>query len=282
MGSIPIVKLDTFRGEIRVEPSESGRVELVLAASTPGIEPDAWLRNIEVKSTPFGAGLVISVANTGGEVEFGLSEKSDRSLALTLRVPQVSNLDIRARQGSIEIGNDFEGRTRARLERGSVFVGRTKGSVVAQTEMGTISVARVSGDLTATTRSGNIFVGSVFGWAELHTESGDIEISNTLGGIDAVANAGSVQVGVEQSLAKNSRIEANVGDITLSLNPRSQMALDARARWGSVQTGIPFEVDEGLQNEARIQGSLNGGGPLLALSSHGGNVKIKPAHRFEF
>jgi len=40
--------------------------------------------------------------------------------------PEVVNLDIRAREASIERGDDFEGQIRARLERGDVLIGRTE------------------------------------------------------------------------------------------------------------------------------------------------------------
>jgi DUF4097 and DUF4098 domain-containing protein YvlB len=278
VGAIPIVKLNTCRGEIRVEPSDSGRVELLMNATTKGSESSSWLKNIQIKVTPIGAGLVISVINTSAGVEFGLGEIPELSLQLTLRAPQVSSLDIQAHQGSIEVGNDFEGRMRVRLDGGNVFIGRTKGSVLAYTGSGTISVARTTGNLTATTRKGNIFVGTVFGWAELRADSGDIEISNTLGGIDAVAQAGSVKVGVESSLERDSRVEANAGNIELSLNPASGMELQAQARRGRVHSEIPFELSEKRVEGGRIHGRLNGGGVLLALSTRGGNVKIKSAY----
>lgn len=282
VGDIPIVKLDTYRGDILVEQSESGRVELIMKASAPDEKATDWLENIEVKSTPFGAGRVISIVNTRTGVEFGVGEMPMRSVELTLRVPQVSNLDIRARQGSIEIGHGFEGQMRARIENGNVFVGRTKGSVVVQTEVGDISVARATGNLTATSKSGNLFIGTVLGWAQLPSDSGDIEVTNTWGGVDVVAAAGAVKIGVDATLLRDSRVEARAGGIVLGLNPESVVEIDARAIRGEVDSEISFETTAFNRSDRELRGSLNGGGALIALVSSGGDVDINSVPVFKF
>jgi len=190
VGDIPIVKVDTYRGDLFVEPSDSGRVELIVTASSSDAEAEDWLNDIRVKTTPFGAGLVISVVNTRTDLESGLDEISSRSVELRLLVPRVANLDIRASEGSIEIGDNFEGQMRARLDRGNVIIGRTKGSVIARTEVGNISIGGTTGNLTASTRSGNLVVGTVLGWAQLRSDRGGIEITHTGNGFELAAEAG--------------------------------------------------------------------------------------------
>lgn len=201
VGDKPIVKVDTYRGDIVIEASDSGRVELVVTASSSDAQADDWLNSIRVKTTPFGAGMVISVVNTRTGEEYGVGEIPQRSVELRLRVPHVASLDIRAREGSIEIGDNFEGQLRARLDRGGVFIGRTKGSVVAHTKEGNISVAGTTGNLTASSQDGNLLIGTVLGWAQLRSESGDIEITHSAKEIDRAVEADGTVVAVQTLFA---------------------------------------------------------------------------------
>ena len=56
VGDAPIIKVEAFKGTIRVEPAESGKVELSLEAQASGRNAERWLERLTVKASPFGGG----------------------------------------------------------------------------------------------------------------------------------------------------------------------------------------------------------------------------------
>jgi DUF4097 and DUF4098 domain-containing protein YvlB len=274
VGDAPIVKVETFHGSIRVERSESGRVELGLRAQASGQRAENWLNQIEVQASPFGAGLVVQVKQRGWSVEFGSGEASRRELDLVLRVPARCNLDLKSDLGRIEVADDIEGNMRARLSTGDIYFGRVIGSVTAVTRSGDLIIARTSGDLNARSHFGNLHIGTIMGWAELRADHGNIDVANSYGGLSAESVKGDIKAGMSRQITADTRLKASVGDVWVDLDPESALQVAAVSSWGQVHSALDFE-SAAERTDTQLQGSLNGGGPMLSLEAEGGDVRIK-------
>ncbi|GAB5558635.1 MAG: hypothetical protein SynsKO_02820 [Synoicihabitans sp.] len=276
VGDHPIIKVETFRGEIRVVPSESGKVSFALKASAGGPNAEGWLEQISVSTQPFGAGMVVSVKRQGLGLELTPERQPRRDIELVLEVPMVCSLDLKSELGRIEVADGIQGHLRARSSRGDVFFGHVGGSVKIETGSGVINVERVEGDLLAQNAFGDIHVGTVKGKADLTAEHGSIEILSSLGGMMAKAVKGNVQAGISRFVADDTSIHAIAGDVLVRVDPASSLTVDARSSWGKVRSSLDVDASGKKARRSRLSGILNGGGPLLALKASGGNVHIQP------
>ena len=68
------------------------------------------------------------------------------------------------------------------------------------------------------------------------------------------------------------------GGITLTLIPDIAVDLEAKTSGGHVSTD--FEVESTIQGKVpknRLEGRINGGGPLLKLRTSGGSIRLQKA-----
>jgi hypothetical protein len=274
VGDAPIIKVNTFNGSIRVERADAGRVQLDLQAQASGENADRWLEKISVKANPFGAGLVVSVQQTGSGVEFGSGVAPQRQLDLVLRVPPQCSLDLTSEAGTIEVDDDLQGNMRVRVSTGTIALGRVLGSVTAITGSGDLVIARTTGDLIARSHHGNLQIGTVMGWAELRADHGSIDVVNSFGGMLAESVRGDIKAGMSRQVSANSHLHASAGDVIVGVDPESSLNVNATSSWGRVRSALEWEVVSGKSTKKRLQGERNGGGALLALKASGGNVKI--------
>lgn len=274
VGDAPIIKVEAFKGTIKVERSESGRVQMDLIARASGEKAEAWVDRINVKANPFGAGLVVSVKPKGWGVEFGSGVSPLRDVEMVLRVPARCNLDLKSEVGSIEVADDIQGNMRARVATGDIYFGRVNGSVTAVTQSGDLVISRASGDLEARSYYGNLRVGTVLGWADLKADHGNIEVVNSFGGLTAEALRGDIKAGMGRKVVADTMLKAGVGDVEVDIDPDSPLTIDAGSSWGRISSAVEWEVSSGKSSKTRLVGDRNGGGPVLALKADGGDVRI--------
>lgn len=282
VGQTPIVKLNTFYGSITVEKSSSEQVELVLKAEATGEQAERWLENIAVQGSFFGGGLAITVKNRSSGVEIVVGPEPMHALALTVRVPAACNLDLASQSGSIAVADDLQGRMRARTEVGDIFFGRVEGSVDADTAVGDVVIARATGSMKARSRQGNLNIGTALGRTELRTSSGDIDVLTARAGLDAESSSGDVAIGFGREVPENVRVKTSAGDVKISLDPAAALQVQARAVWGKVNSQVAFaQTTRGGNGKSRLEGVVNGGGPLMALWASGGNVRINAVPTYD-
>ena len=68
------------------------------------------------------------------------------------------------------------------------------------------------------------------------------------------------------------------GGITIALIPDIAVDVEAKTSGGHVSTDFVVEsVIQGKVPKNRLEGSINGGGPLLKLRTSGGNIRLQKA-----
>ena len=157
-------------------------------------------------------------------------------------------------------------------------------------------IVRVPRQVNATLKDdrGHVWVSDIAGRLEVASDRGDVEISNFDGelrvrgdrgnlnvrdssirnGVRVALDRGSVDMYLKQ-FAGDSDLEVSRGNLNLTIPQNSAFTLDAeRSRHSSFHTDFGLLARGGFTND-RVQGQVNGGGPILRLRADRGSVWLR-------
>jgi len=198
-------------GEITIDPSLDGRVEVELIAHDEESQAMADAARIEQA----GDRILVDVPSRGRS--FGLSFIFGRQ-GITCRVkcPPMSNADVRTKSADVQaLGTlrranvatasgdvslqDVAADLNVKTASGDVRAGRVNGDATVNTASGDVVVELVGGTTRINAVSGDVRVGESVGEASLQTVSGDQRLEAVFGGsVNAQAVSGDVQIGVRR------------------------------------------------------------------------------------
>jgi DUF4097 and DUF4098 domain-containing protein YvlB len=244
----PAVHIQTNDGAVRVSTWDGKRIEA-------RIETIGWrIDESEVR---------IIERQTGDRIDiearvpsFRWTAFNRRSLRIEVRVPREADLNIHTGDGSVETENNI-GIVDIRTGDGHVRVSRAKGDVRLSTGDGSIEATGVDGRLDASTGDGGVRVEGRFDSLNLKTNDGSI---------DARVLDGSRMSG-------NWSLRTGDGSVTLRLPENLQADLDVHTGDGRISTEFPVTAS-GKISRSELRGKLNGGGPLLAVRTGDGSIRI--------
>jgi DUF4097 and DUF4098 domain-containing protein YvlB len=274
------LEVDTDTGSIEISGHDADEIVVEIVVGGPGAA------GFEVDFRERGNGLQIV-----GKASRGLMNRRSSYVDVdyVIRVPGRFDVDLRTSGGSITVG-DLDGDVRADTSGGSIDLGRITGEISASTSGGGIQVAYAGGDVSADTSGGSIRVdeaagrvsadtsggsirmGSVEGPVNADTSGGSISVKAARSRVEASTSGGSIKVGFAAQPDGKSRLDTSGGTVTVYL--ADGISLDVRARSG-VGVSSAFTLDDAEMRPGRLEGRLNGGGPLLDLRSSG-RVRIEP------
>lgn len=273
------LKIDTYRGNLTITEGEAAEIRVRLH-----IESSA---DTEAKAASFLKALQFQVEAAENTValrarnprETGIrwvwDEDAHLDLDYEIVVPQRCHVEVKNRDGAVTIGN-LAGRMSVEAGGGVVFLRRIDGTATLRVDSGSIVVSRCSGDVSATLRQGTIRLGTIGGNVTAKNSSGDIEVMTARAAVQADAIAGDVTIGFAAPVAAASRVTTSGGTIRAQIDPLARCVVDASTLWGTIAARLPVEVDSGAPGTRRLQGRLNGGGPLITLRASGGDVVLTP------
>ncbi len=240
--------VDADDGDIRVETGDSKEVQA-------RIETVGWhINDDEVRIIAAQEGDRINLQVKLPSQRFSISFR--RSIAIELRVPRSTELDLRTGDGNITT-HAVEGSLRADTGDGNVNVGAANGDIRLHTGDGNITGDELAGALSADTGDGNIRLGGRFHVVDVRTGDGNVEVTALPG----------------SRLASAWKIGTGDGNVVLRLPDGVGADLDAHTGDGNVTLDFPVTIS-GRAEESRIRGPMNGGGPQLLVSSGDGNIRI--------
>jgi len=168
-------------------------------------------------------------------------------------------------------------------------------AIRAETGAGTIGILRAAGAVDATTGGGSIRVGSAKGLVTAHNMAGLIDIGSAAG-VHCESGSGAVQLGrvagnmrvstamgniaaSMSSAAPDSYLATGVGDITLVIPSNLSVTIQAENAMADslrrILSEFPQIQSRRLGTRVVAQGRVNGGGPVLHVSSEDGTIFIK-------
>jgi hypothetical protein len=171
--------------------------------------------------------------------------------------------------GEIYIG-ETRGPLYASTHGGNIHIGRAGSSVYARTAGGRIEVEHADGIVMAGNSAGSIHIGTAQG-VRCESTGGSIRLKAGAGALRAVTDTGSILAELFPGFAiKDSVLATGAGDITVYIP--SNVALTIKALSDS---RIVSEFAEIPVRRSGAEGALNGGGPLLTLTSASGTIYLR-------
>jgi hypothetical protein len=166
---------------------------------------------------------------------------------------------------------------RAETGAGAIGILRAAGAVVATTGGGSIRVGSANGLVTAHNMAGLIDIGSAAG---VHCESGSgaVQLGSVTGSMRVSTAMGSIVASV-LSAAPDSYLATGDGDITLVIPSNLGVTIQAENAMADslrrILSEFPQIQSHRLGTRIVAQGRVNGGGPVLHVSSEDGTIFIK-------
>jgi len=167
------------------------------------------------------------------------------------------------------IGNSV----RASTGSGDVELRSVQGDLKASTGSGGIRGTGIAGAVTASTGSGSISIGkSGPGDVEATTGSGSVEVSGVRGALRVRTGSGGIRADGQPSGDWN--LHTASGSITVRLPADFAFDLNARSSSGGIHSAHPVTM-VGTLGKHELRGKVRGGGPLVALSTSSGSIRIE-------
>jgi DUF4097 and DUF4098 domain-containing protein YvlB len=158
---------------------------------------------------------------------------------------------------------------------GAVVARAVRGNVKANTSGGGITIENVGGAVRAETSGGGIEIATVGGEVYADTSGGGVRIKDAGGRVEAHTSGGPVSVRFAAGNGQGGTVSTSGGGVVVEVDPSVALSIDASTSGGSVRSDVPVTTQGKLSNNA-LNGSMNGGGPLLQLRSSGGGIRIVP------
>ncbi|HYP06386.1 MAG TPA: hypothetical protein VER03_09110, partial [Bryobacteraceae bacterium] len=218
----------------------------------------------------------VTARTGGGEIRFGRIDGSIRCFSGggLIQVERAGKESWLETAGGDIFVRESGGPIHTSTAVGNIQVRRAASLVSARTAGGRIEVLRAHGIVLADNSGGSIQVGSSTG-VRVASAGGSIRLRGSSGSLRAATDVGSILAELMQGAGlQDSILSTGAGDITVYIP--SNLPLTVKASHESGPSGrIVSEFSEIPVREARAEGALNGGGPLLRLTSTGGTIYLK-------
>lgn len=181
--------------------------------------------------------------------------------------------------GEIQVW-DGGGPVHASTAGGNIHVGRARASVVARTAGGRIEVREAHGLVLAANSGGSIQVGAARG-VRLEATGGSIRMRGSSGALRASSDVGSILAELIPGMPlQDSMLSTGAGDITVYIPSNIALTIQAineSGRPGRIISEFPeiSVAGERSRQGTLAEGAINGGGPMLKLTSTGGTIYLR-------
>ncbi|MCA9744063.1 MAG: DUF4097 family beta strand repeat protein [Deferribacteres bacterium] len=279
------IRVDGLEGEIDLGTS-GGDIRLTkikgnLTFRTSG--GDIELSDIEAPVRGRTSGGSIDLSNLKGVSDL---RTSGGSIRLDGAIKEVS---LNTSGGEIDIRN-ASADVDASTSGGSVRISQSKGKLRLRTSGGDMRLSDLSGEIAASTSGGDIQGTTISGRLEVRTSGGDIDLRDMQAAVEASTSGGNVKAEItltDFSKPHGVTLSTSGGDIEVTLpakmpaNILAEIRLDGRNRRYErydIFSDFPLskqKVEEDRYDIIRAEGQINGGGDMVQLETHGGNIYVK-------
>jgi len=251
-GSTPNVSVATGSGNIHLHPGSDTQIHIFarVHSSHGWMSGDVDSRIQQIVHNP-------PIVQTGNDITIGERHNQDLyrniSIDYDVTLPHASALTTTTGSGDITIEN-VGASLKAQSGSGNVHAQGIHGPAILGTGSGDIDFQQTApGDIKAETGSGNIILRGISGALKSNTGSGDIT--------------------VDGQPTSDWKLGTGSGNIHLSVGT-AHFNLDADTGSGSINIAQPITM-QGSMNRHHVNGSVNGGGPIIRASTGSGDIEIK-------
>ena len=216
------------------------------------------------------------IRQTGNSIQIDYVNMRNVAIDYEITVPADTRVRTRTGSGDQTLEN-VRGSFDLESGSGDMRLRDLNGELHLHTGSGDVEGRNVSGPITARAGSGDINIEqSAKGDVDVQTGSGNIELRGLEGGLHAEAGSGDLTV--EAARVAPWQIRTGSGNVRVHLPSDAAFNLEANTSSGSVivDQQVTMTVQGRVQESRKaINGTVRGGGPLLAVHTGSGDVHIE-------
>jgi hypothetical protein len=254
------MEISLASGEIEVDPSLEGRVEVELVAHDEESQKLVDAARVELSD----GRLVVDVPQRRGGFSLGLVFGRS-GIGCRIRCPEGSGVSARTKSADV-LARGTIGALRVATASGDVAAGDVTGRLDVKSASGDLEARSVGGAVSVQTASGDISIESAGGSVDVNTASGDLRIGEALDDVTANTVSGDQHHGA----VMRGRVTAHSvsGDVTIAVRRGSKAYLDCSTTSGDTVS----ELDS-------LDGAPEGDGPLVEIRAKtvSGDIRITRA-----
>ena len=249
-------------GDIEVDPSAEGRVEIELIAHDE--ESQRLVDNARIELSPHGhrPTILVDVPQKKG---FSISIFGRSGIECRIRCPHDSGLSVRTKSADISTRGTIGG-LNVQTASGDLDVNRVSGGVNVKSASSDFSAREVGGGVNIQTASGDIDLSIARGPINVTSVSGDISIGEAYDNVNANSVSGDQDPGaVMQGVVAAHSVS---GDVTIAVRRGSKAFLDCTTVSGDTTSELELTSD-----------APAGNGPLVEIRAKtvSGDIRITRA-----
>jgi DUF4097 and DUF4098 domain-containing protein YvlB len=231
------VEIRLASGDIRIDPSLDGRVEVDLTGNdeeSQRLVEDAEVSLRESHGRPV---VYIEVPNKRG---FNFSLFGRSGISCRVRCPEGSMVNAKTKSADVEVSGTIGGLNVATAS-GEVEADRIDGSVNVKSASGDVEIREVKGSVNVQTASGDIEIRVVGGGINVNSASGDVTIGEAYDNV----NVNTVSGDQEHGAVMRGNVNANSvsGDVTIAVRRGSKVFLDCNTMSGDTSSELEMTGD---------------------------------------
>jgi len=258
------LELRLAAGEIEIDPSLEGRVEIELTAHDEETQHAIDEARVELQEHPDRPHVIVDVPLRRGGFSFGLVFGRS-GVTCRVRCPEGSLVNVKSKSADL-------------VARGSI------GGLTVQTASGDIEVDRVLGGINVKSASGDVAAREVAGGVSVQTASGDVELEVVRGAMSITTASGDVTIGEAHDNVSTNTVSGDQdhgavmighvsahsvsGDVQIGVRRGSRVFLDCTTVSGDTSSELDVTAD-----------APAGDGPLVEIKAKtvSGDIRITRA-----
>ena len=223
-------------GEVDVDPSLDGRVEVELTARDSQSQQLVDAARVELRGSGERAEIVVHVPARPLASLF-----SRQTISCRITCPAGSDLKARTKSADVHARGTL-GNVDIATASGDAQISDTLGELSMKSASGDLTAASIGGRATVNTASGDVTIESVAGNVDANAVSGDIEIGSALSGVKANSVSGDTTI----DMVSAGQVAANAvsGDIRIGVRRGSRVHLDCSTLSGDARSELELGADE--------------------------------------
>lgn len=261
------LSVDNFNGSIEILSWEKDAVQIT---GTKYASREADLKDLKIEAKADDASVQLRTIRP--DLRHG-----SMGAKYFIRVPRRVELDlIHSSNGGIRV-EDIEGNARLETSNGAIRMRKLTGRVDAKTSNGGIEGDDVEGDAVLRTSNGSIRMDRLRGWVEGTTSNSSIHINMLKLKAGQPLRFESSNGSLDLAFAElpNTEIRASTNNAAITL--RVPATIKAQLRASTSNSSITSDLDvvtHGAISKSHLEGEINGGGPLIHLTTSNGSIKV--------
>lgn len=247
------LNVQTSGGHITVEGTSGteARIEMYVRKNGQSLAPeDTDLSDWEIDISYSGTSIIAIAKRKNNGWGFSNRNNHQPSISFIVHVPEEINSSLKTSGGHINASN-------------------LSGNQQLKTSGGHIELAMLSGTIDANTSGGHISGQELNGQIGLKTSGGHINLENIDGSLDARTSGGHINASL-LSISGSLNLKTSGGNIGIAIPGNTGIELNLAG------TFVNANIDNfsGKIERNKVNGKLNGGGPLLSARTSGGTVSL--------